>query len=199
MQKNQSPVSLKKEPHYTGSLPLKSHAANAYAYENDAIGQLLEDTGGITTAAPPGNSQYTAAMSNTIVMPSNKSINQMTPIEKMGIVRAGISKKDLEHLKNAAELDYDQLAWALSVTRATLINKKGAEKFGSSLSERIVSLADIYSYGYEVFEDDNKFNNWMLRPNKALGGQLPYDLLDNQYGREEVRSLIGRIDYGIYS
>ena len=123
----------------------------------------------------------------------------MTPIEKMGIVREGISKTDLEHLKNTAELDYDQLAWALSVTRATLINKKGAEKFSSSLSERIVSLADIYSYGYEVFEDDNKFNDWILRPNKALGGLMPYDMLDNQFGREEVRNLIGRIDYGVYS
>jgi len=130
---------------------------------------------------------------------TDKAESQMTPLEKMGIARNGISKKDLEVLKEKISLDYDDLAKALSVTRATLINKKGEEKFNASLSERIVSLADIYSYGYEVFEDKDKFNRWMFRPNGALGGQVPYELIDNQFGREELRSIIGRIEYGAYS
>ena len=130
---------------------------------------------------------------------ANKPENSMTPIEKMDIVRIGVSKKDLESLKKIAGLGYDKLAKALSVTRATLINKKRKEKFNAALSERIVSLADIYSYGYEVFEDEKRFNQWMFRPNKALAGQAPYDLLDNQFGREEVRNIIGRIEFGVYS
>ena len=130
---------------------------------------------------------------------TNKPENHMTPLEKMSMVRFGLSKKDLEKLKERAELDYDDLAKALSVTRATLINKKGKDKFNKTLSERIVGLADIYSYGYEVFEDEDRFNQWMFSPNQALGGQAPYELLDNQFGREEVRNIIGRIDYGVYS
>ena len=125
--------------------------------------------------------------------------SKMTAFEKMGLVRQGISKTDFEGFKEKAGLDYDQLAATLAVARATLINKKGVDKFNSTLSEKIVGLADIYSYGYEVFEDIKKFNEWVFRPNRALGGVPPYDLLDNQYGREEVRDLIGRIDYGVYS
>jgi putative toxin-antitoxin system antitoxin component (TIGR02293 family) len=128
-----------------------------------------------------------------------KTESQMTPLEKMDMVRVGVTKRDLERLKERTELDYDMLAHALSVTRATLINKKGKEKFNSSVSERIVSLADLYSYGYEVFEDEERFNGWMFRPNKALGGKTPYELIDNQYGREEVRNIIGRIEHGVYS
>lgn len=130
---------------------------------------------------------------------TNKPESHMTPLEKMGIAREGISKKDLESLKEKTALDYDKLAVALSVTRATLINKKGEEKFNSTLSERIIDLAGLYSYGYEVFEDEARFNQWMFRPNRALGGQAPYDVIDNQFGREEVRNIIGRIDYGVYS
>src|ERR1700733_8093143 len=78
-----------------------------------------------------------------------KPENQMTPLEKMDMVRVGVTKRDLERMKERTALDYDMLAHALSVTRATLINKKGKEKFNSSVSERIVSLADLYSYGYE--------------------------------------------------
>lgn len=148
-----------------------------------------------------GLSQDTYKINFTIILSdaAHKPESQMMPLEKMSIVRNGVSKKDLEGLKEKTALDYDKLAKALSVTRATLINKKREEKFNASLSERIVGLADIYSYGYEVFEDGERFNQWMFRPNRALGGQAPYDLIDNQFGREEIRNIIGRIEYGVYS
>lgn len=130
---------------------------------------------------------------------NGKPESQMTSIEKMKFVNDGVSKKQLIHLKAATELDYDRLAKMLSVARATLINKKGSAKFAAGLSEKIVSLADIYSYGYEVFEDKTRFNQWIFKPNQALGGKAPYDILGNQFGREEVRNIIGRIDYGVYS
>ena len=128
-----------------------------------------------------------------------KAESQMTPIEKMEKLNAGISKKELETLKTRTKLDYDKLARLLSVTRATLINKPSAEKFNTALGERILGLADIYSYGYDVFEDEDKFNQWMFKQNRALAGKTPYEVCDNQFGREEVKHIIGRIDYGVYS
>lgn len=139
--------------------------------------------------------QFDVILSNATQKPER----QLTAFEKIHIVRDGVSKNDLELLKSKTKLDYTMLAKALSVTRATLINKKRSQKFNSSLSEKILSMADLYSYGFEVFEDESRFNQWMAKPNKALGGQAPYDLIDNQFGREEVKNLIGRIDYGIYS
>ncbi len=124
---------------------------------------------------------------------------RMTAIEKMAMVRKGVSKENLEMFKSKTNLDYDKLSAILSTTRATLINKKGTEQFSAALSERIVSIAEIYSYGFEVFGDVHAFNEWIFRSNQALGGKLPFELLDNQFGREEVKNLIGRIDYGVYS
>jgi putative toxin-antitoxin system antitoxin component (TIGR02293 family) len=145
--------------------------------------------------------QISNGINNWVILEnaSKKPESRMTSFEKIDIIREGISKKDLEHLKEKTDLDYNQLSKVLSVARATLINKKGTARFDMVLSERIVGVADIYSYGYEVFEDENRFNEWIFRSNQSLGGQAPYDLLDNQYGREEVKNLIGRIDYGVYS
>ncbi len=123
----------------------------------------------------------------------------ITAYDKIEMINKGVSKKDLEFLKQKSGLDYDQLSEVLSVARATLINKKGADKFNPTLSEKIVSLADIYSYGYEVFEDEARFNRWVFKPNQSLGGKAPYHFLDNQYGREEIKNLIGKIDYGVYA
>lgn len=145
------------------------------------------------------SSAHKEAFSCVIVEEAAIAEWQMTPIEKMDLVREGINKKDLEKFKSKAKLDYDKLAILLATTRATLINKKGKENFSASLSERIVSIADLYSYGFEVFEDQDKFNEWVFKPNKALGGKQPFELLDNQFGREKVKNVIGRIDYGVYS
>ena len=127
------------------------------------------------------------------------SITTLTPIEKMHLAQKGVSKIYLEKLKDMANLDYQKLATALAVTRATLINKKKQEKFNASLSERIVGLVDLYDYGFKVFEDKEKFNRWMVAPNKALGGNAPFDIINSQFGREEVKNILGRIEYGVYS
>lgn len=134
-----------------------------------------------------------------IIDKTGKAEWQMTPVEKMQLVKDGLSKIDLEKLKNKTNLDYDKLSTLLSTARATLINKKGTAHFNASISEKIVSIADVYSYGFKVFEDETKFNEWVFKPNRALGGKQPFELLDNQFGREEVKNLIGRIDYGVYS
>lgn len=126
-------------------------------------------------------------------------LSDMTAFQKMNIVRHGITKTYLTKLKKEVSLDYDALAQALSVTRSTLINKKGSQKFSDQISERILALADLYSFGFEVFEDKENFNKWMFVPNQALGGATPFELIDNQFGREEVQNLIGRIAYGVFS
>ena len=152
------------------------------------------------TSAKTVKSNLSAAIKGAqLLLRHDNPVYHFTSFEKIQMVKQGISKKALEELKQKAGLDYDQLASILSVGRATLINKKGNDKFNQTLSEKILGLADIYSYGYEVFEDKERFNEWIFRPNRSLGGQMPYDLLDNQYGREEVKNVIGRIDFGVYS
>ena len=123
----------------------------------------------------------------------------MTPIEKMERLHEGLNKNHLERLKERTALDYDKLSHVLSVTRSTLIKKKGDQIYSPAIGERMLDIADIYSYGYQVFEDENKFREWVFSPNHALGGKAPYDILDNQFGRQEVKNLIGRIEYGVYS
>ena len=122
-----------------------------------------------------------------------------TMFEKISFVRTGITKKFLVRMKEKTNLDYDALAKVLLVGRATLINKNGNKPFNLALSDRIVGLADLYDYGYQVFGGTENFNAWMFSPNKALGGEKPYNLMDTQYGKEEVRHLIGRIEYGVFS
>lgn len=124
---------------------------------------------------------------------------QILPMHKMEIVKEGISKKALELLKDKARLDYNQLARALNVSRQTLTNKKSSNKFNPDVSNAILALADTYSYGYDVFQDTERFNRWMFTENSALGGKIPFEILNTYYGRLSVNNIIGRIEHGIFS
>jgi len=126
-------------------------------------------------------------------------IYQWSSYQKIETIKEGISKEELENLKEQTDVDYNMLAKILSVTKATLHNRKGKERFDAAVSERILLLADIYSYGYTVFKDQERFNRWMKTPNRALGGESPLNLAETIYGMEEIKNLIGRIDYGVYS
>lgn len=118
--------------------------------------------------------------------------------EKITLIRNGVSKNDLEDIKEHSGLDYDTLSKILAVSRATLINKKGLEKFDTATSERILLLADTLSYGESVFEDRDRFNRWMKSSNKALGNRAPIEMMDTVYGIQEVKKMIGRIEYGVF-
>jgi putative toxin-antitoxin system antitoxin component (TIGR02293 family) len=118
--------------------------------------------------------------------------------EKIAIARKGISKKQLLDIKNEVELDYDQLAKILAISRASLISKKGSQKFSQDTSERILLLNDVLSYGYEIFGNKEGFNEWLKTPSEALGNITPLSMMDTYYGLEEIKHEIGRIAYGVY-
>lgn len=143
------------------------------------------------TGHPPGNA--------FILSDTEIPAYELSSAQKIARIRSGISKKELSSIKAVAGLDYDTLAQLLSVGRATLINKKGAEKFNVSVSEKILALAGLYSYGYEVFDDVEKFNRWMKEPNLSIGDKRPIELADTLTGIEEIMHIIGRIEYGIFS
>jgi putative toxin-antitoxin system antitoxin component (TIGR02293 family) len=116
---------------------------------------------------------------------------------KIGIVRNGITKKQLEAIKSETDLDYRTLSSLLSISRTTLINKKGNDRFDQLTSERIMLLAELLSYGRNVFESKELFNSWIRQKNRDLGGRSPLEMLDTQYGIEEVKKELGRIERGI--
>lgn len=122
----------------------------------------------------------------------------LTASDKIAIIRAGVSKKELTVIKEEMDLDYDELSVLLSASRATLIKKKNTEKFDSQISERLVFLNDVLGYGREVFDDKDNFNEWLRTPSEAFGNVTPLSLMDTLYGIDEVKKEIGRIAYGVY-
>ncbi len=125
-------------------------------------------------------------------------LHATTSNQKIAIIKKGVSKNELTEIKKESDLDYDTLSNILSVSRATLINKKPSEKFDQPTSERIVMLADVIAYGQSVFENKAHFSEWIKKPSKALGNKTPIELMDTIYGIDEVKKELARIEFGIF-
>ncbi len=83
----------------------------------------------------------------------------------------------------------------------TTYNKKKKEEVNLDLrdGELILLIAELISFGKEVFnQEDEKFQRWMQKPNIALGGQTPENLLDTTSGIEEVKRILNAIEHGIF-
>ena len=128
-----------------------------------------------------------------------RDVSKWSIHEKIDIVEAGISKSEFEEIKKETGLDYETLSHILTVTKATLHNKKGNEKFNAVVSERLLLLAELFVYGIEVFGEKERFNRWLVSEIRALGFKRPVDRLNTTLGMQEVKQIIGRIAYGIYS
>jgi len=122
-----------------------------------------------------------------------------TNFDKIATVKNGISKDYVVSLKAMINIDYDRFAAILGTTKTTLHKKQGKEVFSTSISEKVIALKDLYSYGYEVFEDQDKFNKWIQTNNHALGDRIPLEVMDTIFGIDEVKNIITRIEHGVYS
>jgi putative toxin-antitoxin system antitoxin component (TIGR02293 family) len=171
------------KPHETTNI-IGEEPDNAYA-----------QTGLLEAAEPEAGSPRSSPIERTL---PTVQLDAGSSQYKIGIVKNGISKKQLEAIKSETNLNYGTLSNLLSISRTTLINKKGDDKFDPSTSERIMRLAEILCYGREVFECRDIFNIWIRIPSSGLGGKSPLELLDTLYGIDEVKKELGRIEYGVY-
>ncbi|WP_432712913.1 type II RES/Xre toxin-antitoxin system antitoxin [Pedobacter sp.] len=114
-------------------------------------------------------------------------------------VKKGLSRRVFDGLKDQTNLDFTRLSKIVGTTSATIHKKKTTDKFNKLISEKIIAVAALYDFGYEVFEDKNDFDAWMGTENTALAEKKPIELIDTVLGLNEVRNVIGRIQYGVYA
>jgi putative toxin-antitoxin system antitoxin component (TIGR02293 family) len=66
-------------------------------------------------------------------------------------------------------------------------------------SATLIRVLEIKTLADRVFGDEQKAETWLQRPNSALSGQKPADLVRDELGTAVVRELLERIDHGIFA
>ncbi|GAA4010630.1 hypothetical protein GCM10022408_23730 [Hymenobacter fastidiosus] len=121
-------------------------------------------------------------------------------LDLLAIAIKGISVQALRALQLRLRFSNKEISAVLGVSESTLARREQANKaLTLDEGEKTIQLSAVLAKGLEVFEDEGDFHHWLNTVNVALGGIRPIQLLSSAIGREQVRDLLGRIQYGHYS
>lgn len=115
------------------------------------------------------------------------------------LARKGISKKSLLALAKQISLTIEEVASVLHISERTLQRYTPQTLVKTEYADRAIELALLYERGIEVLGSERAFSNWIKSPNYALGGEIPFNLLDTRIGFTMVLNILGRIEYGVFS
>lgn len=120
-------------------------------------------------------------------------------VEVVDLLEKGFTKRNYLKAKGFTGFSHQVMALILSVSTKTLEGKKPNDRLSDTASERLLKLAEVAALGNKVFNDSDLFKAWLQKPLRPLAGKRPVDLMVNMYGLETVKSMLGRIEHGVYS
>jgi putative toxin-antitoxin system antitoxin component (TIGR02293 family) len=97
---------------------------------------------------------------------------------------------------DSAGLSLKQLAHSLDLSPRSLQRRRQQGRLAQYESDRLYRLARIVALAKHNIGDAQAAARWLKRPNRALGGGIPLDLVDTEVGARAVEDVLGRIAYG---
>ena len=111
-------------------------------------------------------------------------------------IREGFPPAVIERVMQSSGLTLKELAQCLDISPRSLQRRRLNGKLASHESDRLYRMARVVALAKHYLGDDAIAGRWLKRPNRALGGKIPFDSLDTEAGARSVENVLGRIAYG---
>ena len=111
----------------------------------------------------------------------------------------GLPYAAIEAVAKRYNIPLASLARVIGLPARTLARRKAERRLSPAESDRLVRVARIASSAEDVLETREKAGRWLQKPNRALAGATPIELLRSDLGAEQVATILVRIDHGVYS
>ena len=69
----------------------------------------------------------------------------------------------------------------------------------SLLKKHKKEIGRLFDRGYDIFGSPENVNEWLTSPIVALDNTMPLSHLDTDEGVESVRTVLTRLEWGVYS
>lgn len=137
-------------------------------------------------------------------------LSRSTPIEIVEIEREGVRGSFIKDLSRRLEIPASRMFGILGVPKATAEKKAATgEKVSGSGGQAAIGVAKLLAIAEEIvanstapeatdFDAARWLGQWIERPQPALGGRKPADLIDTPTGLNVVARLLGSIESGAY-
>ena len=119
-----------------------------------------------------------------------------TEVDLESAIREGFRPEVVEKVMDSCGLTLKELASSLDLSPRSLQRRRQRGRLARFESDRLYRLARIVALAKHNVGDDEKAARWLRRPNRALGGKSPLELVDTEPGARSVEDVLGRIAYG---
>jgi putative toxin-antitoxin system antitoxin component (TIGR02293 family) len=138
----------------------------------------------------------------TAVLGGNEILKRQveSEAELQQITRDGVPVATVSLLAEELSVDRGHLAKLIGISDRTLSRRMASSsRLSAEESDRTVRLARVIALARETLGTPEKASHWLQTPNRVLAGEKPLDLLDTDTGVRAVETVLGRIEYGLYS
>jgi putative toxin-antitoxin system antitoxin component (TIGR02293 family) len=111
-------------------------------------------------------------------------------------IREGFPQTVVEELMRAAGITLKELAASVDLSARSLQRRRREGRLARHESDRLYRLARIVALAKQYLGDEEIAIRWLKRPNRALGGRPPLEVIDTEIGARSVENVLGRIAYG---
>lgn len=115
------------------------------------------------------------------------------------VIRKGLKYESLETFVNEMGLSREKVIKALALVPRTIARRKAGTRLTIAESDRLYRLVYIAAKAEEVLGSKEKASKWLVTANRALNNVIPLELLDTDEGSRQVASILGRLEYGVFS
>lgn len=116
------------------------------------------------------------------------------------IVLSGIPWEAAFAVQQHYQLSDGELARILDVSVRTLARyRRRDDVLPLAQSDRLYRAATVLSWATHVFEDKERAMAWLRRPQIGLGDRVPLEIMITGTGAQQVETLLGQIEYGVYA
>ncbi len=121
-------------------------------------------------------------------------------LDLLSLSEAGLPVSSVKSLQQKLQLSNLSMSRILGISESTLQRRYRSNiKLSELESQTIIQLAELWTQGIDTFGDVTDFRDWLAQKNLALGDRIPLQLLASPLGREHVKEVLLRIEWGIYS
>lgn len=114
-------------------------------------------------------------------------------------VQQGFPVAAVEKLLEAGVLEPEEV-YRLVIPRRTLSHRRAeGQPLTAEESNRLARLASVVRAALGLFGEPEVAARWLRRPNRALEGRAPIELLDSDAGARVIEQVLGRIEHGVYT
>ena len=114
-------------------------------------------------------------------------------------IREGFPQTVVGEAMRSAEVSLKRLAEILDLSPRSLQRRRHEGRLARHESDRLYRLARIVALAKHYLGAEATATRWLKRPNPALGGAAPLELIDKELGKRSVENVLGRIAYGSVS